>query len=79
MANSELTFPVPPITSKGEGVPTFVGALEYLFKCGCSISCCYGALSLWDYTTGETTYIYVDGGVLMTTTDKSVLKKRTDV
>lgn len=54
---------------KGQQITSQVEAWREEAKCGCGIDCCYKALVLRDQTTGEATYIYVDGGVVMTTTD----------
>lgn len=61
---------------KGEQIETQREAWRSEAKCGCGIDCCYKALVLRDQTTGVATYIYVEDGIVKTTTDpKATLNK----
>lgn len=63
-------------SKKGKQIETQREAWREEAKCGCGIDCCYKALVLRDQTTGEATYIYVDNGQVLTTTDpKGTLNK----
>ena len=56
-------------TKKGKPIETQRDAWREEAKCGCGIDCCYNALVLKDQATGEPVYIYVENGVVLTTTD----------
>lgn len=58
---------------QGRSIETLADGLTEESKCGCGIDCCLGALVLKDISTGDATYVYVEGGVVKTTTDKSVI------
>ena len=81
MANSKLKGVVKYITGivsgkGGDQIETQQEAWRQEAKCGCGIDCCYKALVLKDQVTGEHSYIYVENGVVKsTTTPKTVLNK----
>ena len=54
---------------KGKQIETQREAWKAESQCGCGIDCCYGALVLKDYATGVSTYIYVEDGEVVSTTD----------